>query len=468
MIRLHRTLTVKDLVPKVERLWELSARKLDAIDAEFDPTRGAPVYTVAGRYTTRGWTEWTQGFQYGSALLQFDATGERRYLDAGRTATVQRMPAHLTHTGVHDHGFNNVSTYGTLLRLMTEGRIDEDAWQRSYYELALRCSGAVQASRWTALADGEGFIHSFNGPHSLFSDTVRSLRVLGVAHLLGHVLMGENDRRVSLFDRLVQHARSTARYNVYYGAGRDGYDVPGRVVHESIFNLTDGRYRCPSTQQGYSPFTTWSRGLAWILTGFAEQLEFLATVPDADFAGHGGREQVTAMMLRAARVTADFYIGQTPVCGVPYWDTGAPGLVRLGDYLNRPAAPYNDHEPVDSSAAAIAAQGLLRLGHHLGSEGEGARYWQAGLTVADTLFDDPYLSADPAHQGLILHSVYHWPNRWDHVPEGRHVACGESSMWGDYHARELALLLRRVAADEPYPAFFTVIPGAVTPGAVAR
>ena len=77
MIRLHRTLTPKDLVPKVERLWELSARKIDAVDAEFDPALGAPVFTVAGRYTTRGWTEWTQGFQYGSALLQYDATGER-------------------------------------------------------------------------------------------------------------------------------------------------------------------------------------------------------------------------------------------------------------------------------------------------------------------------------------------------------------------------------------------------------
>ena len=33
------------------------------------------------------------------------------------------MASHLTHVGVHDHGFNNVSTYGNLLRLMREGRI---------------------------------------------------------------------------------------------------------------------------------------------------------------------------------------------------------------------------------------------------------------------------------------------------------------------------------------------------------
>lgn len=460
MIDLTHSPSLSDLEPKIKRFWARSAETIDTFEARYDPAAGAPVFTIEGRYTARGWTEWTQGFQFGSALLQYDATGEERFLELGRSRTLDHMAVHLTHTGVHDHGFNNVSTYGTLLRLMREGRIADDPWQRRYYELALKCSAAVQADRWTDLADGAGYIHSFNGPHSLFSDTVRSLRVLAVGHALGHVLMGENDRRISLFDRLVQHAAATAKYNVYYGEGRDGYDLSGRVVHESIFNVTDGRYRCPSTQQGYCAFSTWTRGLAWILCGYPEELEFLETLDDAVFEPHGGRAEVTSMMLRAARATADFYLEQTPTCGIPYWDTGAPGLAHLGDYLGRPADPFNDHEPVDSSAAAIAAQGLLRLGRILGVDGEGARYWRAGLRIADTLFSAPYLSQDPAHEGLILHSVYHWPNRWDHVPAGRKVACGESSMWGDYHARELALYLQRVARDEPYLTFFAAVTGA--------
>jgi len=269
--------------------------------------------------------------------------------------------------------------------------------------------------------------------------------------------MAEGDRPVSLLARLLQHAETTARFNVYFGAGRDAYDVRGRVAHESIFNVNDGAYRCPSSQQGFSPFTTWTRGLAWILCGFAEQIEFLATLAPAAFEGLGDKEALLARFADVATATAEFFIAETPADGVPYWDTGAPGLVRLGDYLDRPAEPFNEHEPVDSSAAAISAQGLLRLGNVLLTRGDGERgrrYRQAALTVARTLFAPPYLSTGAAHEGLLLHSVYHRPNGWDFVPPGRKVPCGESSMWGDYHARELALLLQREAAGGPYLKFF--------------
>jgi len=440
-VEVNKKLTAGDLLPKIDRLWQVSAAKIDSIEQTCTPDRGSPVFTVAGRYTARGWTEWTQGFQYGSALLQYDATGDEHFLRIGQEMTLRVMASHVSHTGVHDHGFNNVSTYGNLWRLMNEGRIPDA--QRDFCELALKVSGAVQAARWRTTADGTGYIYSFNGPQSLFVDTIRSCRALACAHLLGHVLMGEQDTRISLLDRLIEHATNTARWNVFYGEGRDAYDVRGRTAHESIFNVNDGRYRCPSTQQGYSPFTTWTRGLAWAMLGYAELLEFLAALPDFP-----GRAEATATMRNAATATCDYYLATTPPGGIPYWDTGAPGLVYLD--LNRPADPYNAHEPVDSSAAAIAAQGLLRLGRHLGDH----RYWQAGLTVCDTLFAEPYLSTDPAHQGLILHSVYHRPNGWDHVHDGQRVPNGESSMWGDYHAREVALYLQRVARDEPYHTFF--------------
>ena len=438
-----------DLKVRLNRFFELAAQKIRSINSTWDPGQGTPVFTAGGKYTTRGWTEWTQGFQFGCAILGYEITGEKDLLQIGRKGTLDRMASHVTHIGVHDHGFNNVSTYGNLRRLMREGIIPENEWEQHFYELALKASGAVQAARWTTIGDGKGYIHSFNGPHSLFSDTIRSCRALAVAHDLGHVLMGENDLAISLLERLIHHAETTAQFNVYYGEGRDRYDVRGRVVHESIFNVNDGNYRCPSTQQGYSPFSTWTRGLAWIVTGYAELLEYVEHLSDDALNLYGGRDAINGWMLKAACATADYYIHSiTSTDGIPLWDAGAPDLIE--GYGDKISAPYNTSEPVDSSAAAIAAQGLYRLGKYM----DDARYRQAALTVAHTLFEAPYLSEDEEHQGLILHSIYHNPNGWDYVPRGQKVACGESSMWGDYHAMELAVLLQREIDNAPYLTFF--------------
>ncbi len=465
MIQINPTLTPSDLSAKLHDFWALSAQKIRSIAQQYDVAKGSPVFTVKGQYTTRGWTEWTQGFQFGSAILQFDATGDEEFLDYGRKNTLSVMAPHVSHIGVHDHGFNNVSTYGNLLRLMHEGKIPFNEWEKNFYELALKISGAVQASRWTTIKgrDGSpsgGFIHSFNGPHSLFVDTIRSCRALVVSHQLGHVFQGENDVKINLLERALQHIKATADYAVYYGEGRDSYDMWGRTAHESVFNTKDGNFRCPNSQQGYTGFSTWTRGLAWAMCGFPEQLEALSSIADEALEQLGGRTAIEAMMLKAARATCDFFIEHTPTDGVPYWDTGAPNLHKLGNYLDRHAEPINDHEPVDSSAAAIGVQGLLRLGKYLmdrGDAADGQRYWQTGLTVMNTLLQTPYLSTEATHQGLLLHSIYHRPNGWDYVPEGSKIPYGESSMWGDYHIREAALYLQRIINNEPYYAFLNCV-----------
>lgn len=466
-MKIDSTIRPASLSAAVDRVFRLAAGKVRAIDRSWDPAKGTPVFTIEGRYASRGWTEWTQGFQYGCAILAGDAMDDARLIKLGRQRTLDRMLTHVTHIGVHDHGFNNLSTYGNLLRLWHEGRLGRDAMERKVYEDALAASGAVQAARWSgtpgrpdsahaAHSPSMGYIYSFNGPHSLFVDTMRTTRILGVAWQLGHVLMHENDRAANLLKRSVLHGLTTSQYVVFHGDSRQTYDVRGRTAHEAVFNRNDGAFRSRATQQGYSPFSTWTRGLAWAMLGFAEELEFFATIPPRTFAQACGlpRSDVLALYQRNAIETCDHYIDDvTAADGIPYWDDGAPGLARLGDWRERDAEPYNEHEPVDSSAAAIAAQGLIRLGNHLG-RARGRRYLAAGLTVAARLFDKPYLSTSARHQGLLLHSVYHRPNAWDHVPRGRRVPCDESSMWGDYHLLELALLIQRLAGGGKIPTFF--------------
>jgi hypothetical protein len=466
-MQVDSSIQYEHLAAPLARMFALAAEKVRQLDRSWDASRGAPVFTIEGRYTSKGWTEWTQGFQFGMALLAFDATGELDLLELGRQRTLERMSGHVTHTGVHDHGFNNLSTYGNLRRLMREGRIGHNPWELRFYEMALKASSAVQAARWagvrvdqpsprSAQAASLGYIYSFNGPHSLFVDTMRTLRILSLGWQLGHSLSHENDRKADLLKRAVLHALATSQFIVFHGDTPHTYDVRGRTAHEAIFNRSDGSFRNRSTQQGYSPFSTWTRGLAWAMLGFAEQLELLTTIDDARFEASTGlnRDSVLRVFEETARATCDHYIDDCSARdGIVYWDDGAPGLAKLGDWRGRDAEPFNDHEPVDSSASAIAAQGLLRLGRYLGASG--ARYTQAGLSVARTLLSEAYLARTSAHEGLLLHSIYHRPNGWDHIPAGRKVPCGEASMWGDYHLLELGVMIDRLRQpDKPYLAFF--------------
>src|SRR4051812_45820804 len=98
MIQIRNDLTPANLSAKVQTLFNTSAQKLRSIQSSWSPAKGAPVFTVAGQYTSRGWTEWTQGFQFGSNILQFDATGDRSFLESGREHTVRLMAPHITHT----------------------------------------------------------------------------------------------------------------------------------------------------------------------------------------------------------------------------------------------------------------------------------------------------------------------------------------------------------------------------------
>ena len=440
-------LDISSLKKGLEQFWPLAAEKVTLLDRDYDTSQGSPVFTIDGKYTTRGWTEWTQGFQYGIPLLVFDAIGDDKMLDIGKTRTFANMSHHISHFGVHDHGFNNLSTYGNLLRNANMDRFMASDGEKEFYKLALKMSGVVQAKRWSDTKDG-GYIYSFNGPHSLFIDTIRTCRILLVAYQLGHRMLDENDKEINLLERAIIHALTTAKYAVYYGEGRDAYDVWGRVAHESVFNMNDGNYRCPNAQQGFSGFTTWTRGLAWAMLGFPEFLEFLEeTNPD-----YPDLENVKNTLLRTAKATCDFFIENSSSDGIPYWDTGAPDMHRLGNFQDLPADPHNDFEPVDSSAAAIGAQGMIRLGRLLESKDpEAARkYFQAGLTSLNTLLSEPYLSVNRDHQGILLHSVYHRPNGWDHIPVGSKVPNGESSMWGDYHMTELCLTVQKILDGDYY------------------
>ena len=154
-----------------------------------------------------------------------------------------------------------------------------------------------------------------------------------------------------LLGRLIKHALSTAKYSIYYGNGRDQYDTEaGRTTHEAIFNTNDGQFRCPNSQQGFSGFTTWTRGLVG-LPGLL-RLEFISILADEELEPYGGKESLTKTFLKAAKSTADFYINNSAIDGIPYWDTGAPSLINMPEaYLDNVSDPTMIMNPLTAGSS---------------------------------------------------------------------------------------------------------------------
>ena len=163
LMQINHELKPESLAGKIDRLWSYSDAKIRNMTSSLKNSKGSPVVTVNGKYEPRSWTDWTQGFQFGSELFQFNASGDSYFLDLAIENIKTKMTAHVSHFGVHDHGFNNLSTYGSLLRMLNEGKVREDTWLKEYCTFALKLSASVQAQRWTSIPGG-GFIYSFNGP----------------------------------------------------------------------------------------------------------------------------------------------------------------------------------------------------------------------------------------------------------------------------------------------------------------
>src|SRR5210317_563230 len=124
MININNDIKVEDFSGLLDNFFEITGERVNSVTQSYVPKDGAPVFTVKGKYTSCGWTEWTQGFMFGMNILQYDATGQEEYLKYAKKQVIELMAPHLTNFGVHDHGFNNISTYGNLLRLLHEGKIE--------------------------------------------------------------------------------------------------------------------------------------------------------------------------------------------------------------------------------------------------------------------------------------------------------------------------------------------------------
>jgi unsaturated chondroitin disaccharide hydrolase len=323
-----------------------------------------PMYTRAGRWKHEGeaWTRWCDGFLPGILWLLHRQTGETWYRQQAERYS-RPLEARQHDRNVHDLGFIFMSTY--------------HHWHRLTREPALR-DVLIQAGRTLGLRFKRpgGYLCSFIGPQSLFIDIMMNV---------GIILYAARETQDAALHRLaVDHCLTTRRVLVR---------GDGSTAHEGIFDLSTGEFLRQSTHQGYRGDSCWSRGLAWSLYGF----------------GIAYRYTRDRRFLETAEQNADFYIEHAPEHGVPPWDFDAPA-----DQRGQP----------DSSAAAIAASGLLDLAGFTASRAKARLYRDAALRILEALTGEEYLaSATPGWEGILKRGVYH-------IHKG--LGVDESVMWGEY------------------------------------
>jgi rhamnogalacturonyl hydrolase YesR len=367
--------------PLVERSIEFILTKIDQNLAAFGDRFPAPS-SVGGVYDPIDNIEWTNGFWTGMLWLAYEVTGDRHYLNAALSHVVsfkQRVESR-TNVDHHDLGFLYTLSCVSAYKL-TGSDIAKDAALKAA-ELLLRrylpAAGIIQA--WGDLSDP-----AQRG--RMIIDCNLNLPLLYWAS----EITGDGKFREAANTHIARAAAHIVRSDA-------------STFHTFYMDAETGKPRYGKTHQGYSDNSCWARGQAWGISGFPLVYRY-----------NGDAKLVTL-----AKKLANYFLNRLPDDGICHWD------------LHFRSGP----EPRDSSAAAIAACGLLELERSLPVLDPHRPMYQGAAWAMVRQLSQTYLTSDaPTANGVLKHAVYHMPNR---------VGVDESCIWGDYFYFEALVRLSRV------------------------
>ncbi len=315
---------------------------------------------------------WTTSFWPGMLWLAFDVTREERYKEAAR----RFVPSFVS-------------------------RLDDRADLETHDLGFLYTLGCVAA--WRLTGDEEARAAALRAADQLMT---RFLEPVGIIQAWGDLRNPEQRGRTiidSVMNTPLLYWASVETGDGRYAeaAGRHAVQVRDRMVraegstfHTFYWDPETGQPLRGATEQGHSDDSCWARGQAWGIYGFAINSRLSGDVT----------------LLDASRRCADYFLRRLPVDRVPYWDL---------------ALAHGAGEPRDSSAAAIAATGLMELAGGLGaSEPELAeRYRGEALAILVALATDYATRGALGGKALIERGVYDAP---------KNVGVDEGNLWGDY------------------------------------
>lgn len=341
-------------------------RNMDAFASSYpaDATHNGIYPDLRARhgYPEGSHTGWTTGFWAGMLWLAYDLTQDERYRQAAEVQ-VSRFAKRLRDRVDVDH--HDIGFLYTLSCV--------SAWRRTQDELAR--TTAVQAAdqlmgRFLPRAGVIQAWGSLEDPEQRSRTIVDSMMNLPLLYWTSEQT---GDSRYA--QAATRHAEQVMSHMIR---------PDGSTYHTFYFDLESGAPRFGRTHQGHRDESTWSRGQAWAIYGFA--LAYTYTHDDR--------------FLQTAERCAAVFVANTPSDGVVFWDF---------DFAE------GSSEPRDSSASAIAACGFLQLGSDA--------YAEAARHALQALWDCCATRGAEASNALILHGT-----------QNRNSGAGvdEGTLFGDY------------------------------------
>jgi len=154
----------------------------------------------------------------------------------------------------------------------------------------------------------------------------------------------------------------------------------GSTFQFAAWDQATGTLKRQYTEQGAAPDSTWARGQAWAIYGYATAYRYTRN----------------PRYLEASHKAADWFMSHLPPDHVPYWDFSVP------------QAPP---QPRDSSAGAVAASGMLILNELDPDPAQKSADVDSARTLLTGLSSPTYLSRGTPFQSILLHATQHQPHR---------------------------------------------------------
>lgn len=361
---------------QAERCLRYSLLQMRRTAGEVGDSRRFPGAAPDGRaWKTADMYDWRSGFFAGCLWYGYEFSKDVAVKELAVKWTESLEPVK-DFTGSHDVGFMMFCSYGNGYRL---------TGNPAYRQVLLRTAQSL-AKRYNPRV---GLIQSWNSNdrwrYPVILDNMMNLELLFWAARNGG---GPELRTIA-----ETHALNTMKNHIR---------PDGSTFHVVDYDPRTGAVLARNTHQGYADSSTWSRGQAWGLYGFTMTF----------------RETRNPKFLEAAVKIADYFIAHLPDDSIPFWDFQAPGI---------------PNEPRDTSAAAIAASGLLELETLITDKKDRERYHRAALAILTSLCSPKYLTEGTGSSAVLRHATGSRPHGMD---------VDASLIYGDYYFMEALMRYR--------------------------